>query len=61
MNAYYVVYLKDGRVLYFDKQCNKVNYNDSRLCVFFDDYKKRCLAMVPYENILYISVCYVEE
>lgn len=61
MNAYYVAYLKDRTVLYFDKQCDKVNYYDSKLCVFFNASKKRCLAIIPHENILYISACYVEE
>lgn len=54
MYTCYVAYLKDGTRLDFDKQCDRVNYSDSNFCVFFDDYNKRCIAMIPYENILYI-------
>lgn len=54
---YYKVYLKDGTCLDLDKDCDKVIYSDSKLCAFFDNFKNRCIAMIPYENISHIIMC----
>lgn len=52
---YYVAHLKSGEHLNFNRKCTKVLYSHSILCMFFDGYI--CLAMIPYENINYISSC----
>ena len=57
-DAWFVVYLKNGFSLGFDCECNQVDYSDNKVlkCYkLFDDGKsKLLLALVPYDEILYV-------
>ena len=53
--SYFIVHLMDGRVLDFNKQCNEIKYEDSKLCIFLlEDGSYETLGLVPYANIKYI-------
>ena len=56
-NLYFVVILKDGTTLHFDKECNQVDYNNAQFAGFNKIISKtvtRSLALIPYDNINYI-------
>lgn len=52
----FVVYLKNRKCLRLNNECNRVEMNNSHLCVF---KSKNCksettLAIIPYDQILYV-------
>lgn len=51
------VVLKDGTFIDFDRKCTNVNYNNDKFCMFTNENGKEylLLALIPYENIAYIS------
>lgn len=56
-NRYFQIYLKSGIVLTFYNKCNKIDYFDSRICVFKHEYydgSYETLGLAPYESIDYI-------
>ena len=57
MKSCMICYLKDDIVLDFDGLCTTVDYSTERMCVFKNasENKEILLAIVPYENILYIK------
>lgn len=58
MKAYFIAYLTDGSILVFNKLCNRVVHSSSSLCQFMhddSDNKEICLALIPYDKILYIE------
>lgn len=58
MIGYFKVYLTNGYTFEFDRKCNRVKYGDGKLAVFIhvdeESGTEMTLAMIPYENILYI-------
>lgn len=52
------VKLVDGEYLNFGGECNKVNYQDNKLCRFIRNNEGKgtytILAMIPYDRITYI-------
>ncbi|MDO5397831.1 MAG: hypothetical protein Q4G33_07855 [bacterium] len=54
----YKAYLNSGKVLNFDGRCCKVNINDDHVMVFKDEYSD-VIAMIPYEQILYVIREYI--
>ena len=51
---YFVVKLKTGTVLDFDKQCSTINYSDEHYAVFSHDFnstKRKVLAVIPHSII----------
>lgn len=58
MEAYFIVYLTTGSVLSFNRLCNRVVHSASNLCRFMHDGSdngETCLALIPYDKILYIE------
>lgn len=55
MSTYLVAVLRDGSVIDFDKQCNRVDYSNDKYVVFRNyDEKKHVfymLAIIPHKNI----------
>ena len=49
--------LKNGQLLDFDHLCNAVDYKNLNFCVFKHETESttRTLALIPYDNILYIE------
>lgn len=55
--SYIRVFLKDNTVLDFDKKCTHVVATGDKFCKFTNenDRVRSLLALIPYENILYID------
>lgn len=51
------VKLSTGDILDFKGECNEVRYSDDKVCIFLktDKNKYKTLAIIPYDNILYIE------
>lgn len=49
----YKAYLNSGKALKFDGQCCKVNIDDEHVMIFKNEYND-VIAMIPYEQILYV-------
>lgn len=51
------VILKDGKVLDFDGKCTNMDYKSDKFCKFTNENDKAysLLALIPYENIMYIE------
>lgn len=56
MNGYFVVVLKDGRVLDFDKRCDSVNYSENYLAIkhTLDSTNYIVLALIRHEEVAMI-------
>lgn len=56
MQDYFEVTLTNGETLSFGFECNNVNYENPNVCVFThidkNTKKYRCLAIIPYNNIV---------
>ena len=59
--SYFQLRLRDGKVMNFNKECNKVSYSDDKVCIFLDatndsiPQKFQTLAIVPYDQIALIE------
>ncbi len=55
--SYIRVFLKDNTVLDFDRKCTHVDSKSTKFCKFTNenDVARSLLALIPYENILYIE------
>lgn len=55
--SYIRVTLKDKTILDFDRKCTAVDSKSSKFCKFTNENDEVCslLALIPYENILYIE------
>lgn len=55
--SYIRVVLKDNTILDFDRKCTNVDYKSAKFCKFTNENGKAysLLALIPYENILYIE------
>lgn len=55
--SYFQLRLRDGKVMNFNKECNKVSYSNDKVCIFMntvnDSIPQRfqILAIVPYNQI----------
>ena len=59
-DRYYVVELINGRVLDFNKKCDRVLYNDDNYTIFRQttnptNQTYRCLALIPHRSIRMIT------
>lgn len=54
---HFKVVLKNRQVLDFNQLCNFVEYKNLNFCVFKHETESttRTLALIPYDNILYIE------
>lgn len=54
-----MVTLTNGETLSFEFECNNVNYDNPNVCVFThidkESKKYRCLAIIPYNNIVKVT------
>lgn len=53
-----IVHLKDGTILDFDKKCTYVDYKNAYMATFLNCQNGShhvLLALIPYENILYVE------
>lgn len=59
MQDYFMVTLTNGETLSFEFECNNINYDNPNVCVFThidkDSKKYRCLAIIPYNNIVKVT------
>ena len=55
--SYIQVVLKDYTILDFDRKCTNVDSKSAKFCKFTNENDEVCslLALIPYENILYIE------
>lgn len=55
--SYFQLRLRDGMVMDFNKECNKISYSDDKVCIFMNTVndsipqKLQTLAIVPYDQI----------
>lgn len=55
--SYFQLRLRDGKVMDFNKECNKISYSDDKVCTFMNTVndsipqKLQTLAIVPYDQI----------
>lgn len=55
--SYFQSRLRDGKVMDFNKECNKISYSDDKVCIFMNTVndsipqKLQTLAIVPYDQI----------
>lgn len=55
--SYFQLRLRDGKVMDFNKECNKISYSDDKVCKFMNatndsiPQKLQTLAIVPYDLI----------
>ena len=59
----FIVHLKNEVTLKLLKQCTNVIYEDDKMCKFVNrkGRKDKVLAIIPYENILWIENKQLEE
>lgn len=59
--SYFQLRLRDGKVMNFNKECNKVSYSDDKVCIFLNTIdnsipqKFKTLAIVPYNQIVLVE------
>lgn len=59
--SYFQLRLRNGRVMDFNKECNKVSYSDEKVCVFMNTIdgsvpqRFQTLAVVPYDQIAVVE------
>lgn len=55
--SYFQLRLRDGKVMDFNKECNKISYSDDKVCIFMNTLndsipqKLQTLTIVPYDQI----------
>ena len=55
--SYFQLRLRDGKVMDFNKECNKISYSGDKVCIFMNTVndsipqKLQTLAIVPYDQI----------
>ena len=59
----FIVHLKNGETLQLLKQCTNIIYEDDKICSFVNrkGNRDKTLAVIPYENILWIENKHFEE
>lgn len=54
---YFQLRLRDGEIMDFNKECNKISYSDDKVCIFMNaandsiPQRLQTLAIVPYDQI----------
>lgn len=57
MDGYHFEVLTKGGLLTFNGECDTVNYESDKACVFkktVDNWKEIVLAIIPYDSIIHI-------
>ncbi len=52
--TYFIAYLKNGRLLDFNKNCTSLNFSKESLCIFQEQVGEKeyeVIAVIPYDSI----------
>lgn len=56
-DEYFKLKLTDGSILVFDKQCNSIDYSNSKYCIckhLIDERRYETLAIIPHSSVFSI-------